>query len=70
MIHELCLFAISQYPKMSHPKLLKIAKSSMVRQKVSVKLSKTIAKTLELKAEKNNLSSNDMTKRILYDYLK
>ena len=42
----------------------------MVRQKVSVKLSKTIAKTLELKAEKNNLSSNDMTKRILYDYLK
>ncbi len=61
---------LSHYPKMSHSKLFKIAKSSMVRQKVSIKLSKTIAKNLMLKAEKNNLSSNDMEKRILYSYLK
>ncbi len=59
-----------RYPKMSHPKLLKLAKSSMIRQNVSVKLSKGMAKKLKRYAKINDVSINDMAKQILEKYLK
>ncbi len=58
------------HPKMSHLKLLKLSKLSVIRQNISVKLSKSAAKKLKQKAERNDITINDMAKQILVKYLK
>ncbi len=61
---------LSRNPKMSHLKLLRLARSSLIRQNISMKLAKTTARKLKVKADKNNLSPNDMAKKILERYIK
>lgn len=61
---------LSKYPKMSHLRRLRLARSSMIRQNVSVKLSKTAAKKLKSRAQSRGLSTNDMAKKILEKSLK
>ncbi len=58
------------YPSKSHNSLLQLAKSSMVNQKISLRLTKRAAKSLKVKSNKCDLSPNDLAKQILEKYLK
>ncbi len=64
------LKALSRSPKASQIKLLKIAKSHMLQQKVHVELPKGIAKKLKKHANKNDINPDDMAKKMLSDWLK
>ncbi len=64
------LSALAQSPKSSHQKLLKRAKSLLIKQNVSVKLSKTNAKKLARESNKNEITPDELAEKIISDYLK
>jgi len=64
------LRALSQSPKASHNKLLKISKSHMLQQKIRLELTKGIAQKLKSIANKNDMNPNEMANEILSSWLK
>ncbi|MGD8707428.1 MAG: transcriptional regulator, partial [Nitrosopumilaceae archaeon] len=64
------LSALAQSPKSSHQKLLKRAKSLLIKQNVSVKLSKTNARKLARESNKNEVTPDELAEKIISDYLK
>ncbi|WP_148703173.1 ParB/RepB/Spo0J family partition protein [Nitrosopumilus piranensis] len=62
--------ALSQSPKSSHQKLLKRARTMRIKQKLSIKLSKTNAKKLASQSNKKELSPDEFAGKIISDYLK
>ena len=64
------LVTLSQSPKSSHLKLLKRAKSLLVKQNISFKLSKTAAKKLASESNRNDSTPDEMAGKIITDYLK
>ncbi|MCE2507311.1 MAG: transcriptional regulator, partial [Nitrosopumilaceae archaeon] len=64
------LHVLSRNPKKSHNKLLKIAKSGMLQQKIKIDLTKGNARKLRKHANKNEMNPNEMAKKILSDWLK
>jgi ParB family chromosome partitioning protein len=64
------LVALSQSPKSSHLKLLKRAKSLRIKQNISFKLSKTVAKKLASESNRNETTPDEMAGKIITDYLK
>ena len=64
------LVALSQAPKSSHAKLLKRAKSLLLKQNLSFKISKTSAKRLASISNKNDTTPDEMASKIITDYLK
>ena len=69
-IRKKYLTALAQSPKSSHPKLLKRAKSMLIKQNVSFKLSKTNARKLARESVKNEITSDELAEKIISDYLK
>ncbi len=64
------LVALSQSPKSSHLKLLKRAKSLLIKQNISFKISKTNAKKLSSESNKNDMTPDELAGKIITDYLK
>jgi len=64
------LTALSQSPRSSHPKLLKRAKSLLVKQNIAFKISKTNAKKLAAQSNKNDMTPDELAGKIITDYLK
>jgi ParB family transcriptional regulator, chromosome partitioning protein len=64
------LRALSKSPKSSHLKLLKIAKSHMLQQKIKLELTKGIARKLKTHSVKNQINPDEMANKILSDWLK
>ena len=64
------LKSLTRSPKASHNKLLKIAKSRMLQQKVRIDLTKGIARKLKKHANKNEINPDQMANKILSDWLK
>ena len=61
---------LANYPKKHHLKLVQMAKSSMVHQNLSLRLTKKAAKKLKTKSDKNDISPVMMAKLILEKSLK
>lgn len=64
------LRSLARSPKSTHPTLLKRAKASQLKQKVTLKLSKANARKLRRIAEKNGMEVEDQAYKILGTYLK
>ena len=64
------LRVLARNPRISHNKILNLAKSHMLQQKLRVELTKGNTKKLQRHANKNEISPNDMAKKILSDWLK
>lgn len=64
------LKVLSRNPKSSHVKLLKIAKSRMLQQKIKLDLAKGVARKLKTHAAKNNVTPDEMAHKILSGWLK
>jgi len=64
------LLALSQSPKSSHQKILKRAKSLLLKQNIAFKISKTNAKKLARESNKNNTTPDELAGKIIADYLK
>ena len=64
------LSALSQSPKSSHPKLLKRAKSMLVKQNIAFKISKSNAKKLAAESNRNDTTPDELAGKIIADYLK
>ena len=64
------LTALAQSPKSSHLKLLKRAKSMLIKQNVSFKLSKTNARKLARESNKSEVTPDELAGKIISDYLK
>ncbi len=64
------LRVLARSPKSSHKKLLKIAKSRMLQQKIKLELTKGAARKLKKHASKNNVNPDQMANKILSDWLK
>ncbi|AFS81097.1 parB-like partition protein [Candidatus Nitrosopumilus koreensis AR1] len=62
--------ALSKSPKSTHQKLLKRAKNMRIKQKLSIKLSKTNARKLASQSNKKELSPDEFAEKIISDYLK
>lgn len=62
--------ALSRSPKSSHAKLLKQAKSMRIKQNISCRLSKTVARKLARLANRNELSSDEQAAEIISTFLK
>jgi len=64
------LKTLTKTPKSSHNKLLKIAKSHMLQQKIRIDLTKGIARKLKKHASKDEITPDQMANKILSDWLK
>lgn len=64
------LRALSRSPKASHARLLKAAKARMLQQKIKVELGKTAARKLGTHAARNDLTPDEMARKIVADWLK
>ena len=64
------LRVLARNPRISHNKILKLAKSHMLQQKLRVELTKSNAKKLQRHANKNDVTPDEMAKKILSDWLK
>jgi ParB family transcriptional regulator, chromosome partitioning protein len=64
------LKALAKTPKSSHVKLLKIAKSHMLQQKIKLDLTKGMARKLKTYAIKNQVNPDEMANKILSEWLK
>jgi len=64
------LTALSQSPKSSHPKLLKRAKSLLLKQNIAFKISKTNAKKLAAQSNREDMTPDELAGKIISDYLK
>ncbi|RNJ78608.1 MAG: ParB/RepB/Spo0J family partition protein [Nitrosopumilus sp. H8] len=64
------LRALARSPKATHPKLLKRARAGLLRQKVTLNLSKSNARKLKRLAERNDMEVEDQAYKILGAYLK
>ena len=64
------LKVLARSPKSSHLKLLKKAKSRLLQQKVTIQLTKGNARKLKKHANKNDINTDQMAKKILFDWLK
>lgn len=64
------LMLLTGHPKMSHPKLLKLARGSLVKQNISLRLTKGAAKRLKAKSGRANMLPNEYAKRLLEKALK
>lgn len=62
--------ALSKSPKSTHQKLLKSAKNMRIKQKLSIKLSKTNARKLASQSNKKEISPDEFAGKIISDYLK
>ena len=64
------LTALSQSPKSSHLKLLKRAKSLLLKQHIAFKISKTNAKKLAAQSNREEMTPDELAGKIIADYLK
>lgn len=62
--------ALTHSPKSSHAKLLQRAKIMLVKQNVSIHLSKTTAKKLARESNRQDITPDEMVSKIISDYLK
>ena len=63
------LSALSKYPRSSHQRLLKIAKSQLIKKNISLKLSKTAAQRLARESNKNEITPDELVGKIINQYL-
>jgi len=60
---------LAKNPRLTHPKLLKKAKSGMLQQKITLELNKGNARKLRSLAVKNNVEVSDLADQIISKYL-
>ena len=61
---------LARRPKSPHPKLLKMAKTGLLQQKVTLELNKSNARKLQTLAARNDMQIAEMAEKIMSTYLK